>query len=153
MRLVASMIILAVAALVGTRGKSYAPAASCPGVTHTRPTSSIRVRSARASHTGQPRQSVRRRAEPGVHRAQVSITARTLDYVYSPQQVTVKVGAQVTWVNETAEPHTVTDESGKIFDVRTDPGRSVTLRFNRAGRYWYFCRFHPYMHGVIVVTR
>lgn len=151
MRLAASVIVLAVAALAGTRGNSYAPAASCPGPVHPQHKSGVRAPSARASHPGQPARSVRH-ARPLSGNTWIAITARTLDYVYSPQQVTVKVGARVTWVNKTAEPHTVTDERGKIFDVTADPGRSVTLQFMRAGRYPYFCRFHPYMHGVIVVT-
>jgi plastocyanin len=63
----------------------------------------------------------------------------------------VKPGAKVMVMNEDSEAHTVTSDSGR-FDVKVDPGRSVTFTAPRTpGSYPYHCSFHSQMHGTIKV--
>lgn len=80
---------------------------------------------------------------------------------FSPSEVTVDVGGEVTWFNDDTAAHTVT--SG---DLNVDPGNLGTIfdsglfmagnafshQFDTRGEYPYFCMVHPWMTGVINVT-
>jgi len=76
-------------------------------------------------------------------------------FAFNPGDVTVEVGAQVTWTNnESGVPHTVTAdqgewtaESGSLGD-----GETFTFDFTAAGTYTYFCSIHPSMEGSITVS-
>jgi plastocyanin len=73
------------------------------------------------------------------------------DFAYRPATLTVTTGTVVRFVNDDAEPHTVT-ATGRTFDSGgLDTGDAWTHRFDRAGTYAYFCALHPYMKGSIVV--
>ena len=50
----------------------------------------------------------------------------------------------VTWSNDDGPAHTVTFKDGSA-------GATFTRTFDRPGTYDYFCSFHPYMTGRIVV--
>jgi plastocyanin len=65
---------------------------------------------------------------------------------------TVKPGAKVTVMNEDTEAHTVTADSGGAFDVKVDPGTSVTFTApSSAGTYKFHCSYHAQMHGTLGV--
>lgn len=72
-------------------------------------------------------------------------------YKFDPSSIQVKVGDQVTWVNEDDFPHTVkllTENQVNKLSV----GESVTLSFPRAGVFPYICTLHPtQMKGEVVV--
>ncbi len=70
--------------------------------------------------------------------------------------VTIQVGQTVGWVNNDAEPHTVTSGEGingqdgdglpagaAAFDEDVAIGESITITFDVAGTYTYFCEIHP----------
>lgn len=93
-------------------------------------------------------------AAPTVPTATVQIATFTFD----PEAVTVPSGSTVTWVNEDATRHTVTagteQEPGDLFDEEVDEvGDEVTVTFDEPGTYEYFCVLHPFMTGVVEVTR
>lgn len=72
-------------------------------------------------------------------------------YKFEPASIEVKVGDQVTWVNEDDFPHSV-----KLLtegpDNKLGVGESVTLPFGRAGVFQYICTLHPtQMKGQVVV--
>jgi plastocyanin len=63
----------------------------------------------------------------------------------------IKAGSKVMVMNQDAEAHTVTSDTGK-FDVKVDPGKSVTLRApSKPGVYPFHCMFHSQMHGSLKV--
>ena len=77
---------------------------------------------------------------------------------FVPKSATVSSGAPIRWDNPTATDHTIThggcmeDGNTCAFDsgiVR--PNGSFTLQGLPPGRYPYFCRLHPIMHGVVIV--
>lgn len=73
---------------------------------------------------------------------------------YIPSTITVKVGQAVTFTNVSNATHTVTATADNGFnsnDIGTG-GASWTYTPSKAGRYPYYCIYHPYMHGVLVVT-
>lgn len=78
---------------------------------------------------------------------------------YVPATVSVGGGGTLTVVNLDTYDHTVTstavDERGEpLFDVLVTAGSTATVTGVEAlanGRYDYYCRFHPFMRGTLVV--
>jgi amicyanin len=72
-------------------------------------------------------------------------------FTFAPQQVTVKAGTTVTWINDDDVPHTVAS-STKLFKSKTlDTKDSFSFTFTTPGTYEYFCSLHPHMTGAVVV--
>jgi plastocyanin len=76
------------------------------------------------------------------------------DNFFSPAQLTVSVGTTVIWTNNGFSSHTVTDNSGSVFDSGIlNRGTMFQFRFTTAGSFPYFCRVHgQVMSGTITVT-
>ena len=75
-----------------------------------------------------------------------------VNFGYSPTPVTIAAGGTVTWTDSDRAPHTATAQDQKTFDTGTlTTAKSKTITFSKPGTYTYFCRFHPFMHGTIVV--
>jgi plastocyanin len=70
---------------------------------------------------------------------------------FSPQNLIVKAGEQITWVNKDLFPHTATADA-KSFDSRAiAPNASWTWVAATRGTYAYGCTFHPTMKGTVTV--
>jgi len=77
-----------------------------------------------------------------------------VDYDFTPNTVTVKVGDTVTWTNQDGADHWVVTapSSPDAFDLgRQTKGSTVTHTFTAPGSYPYFCNLHNYMKGMVVV--
>src|SRR2546428_5175343 len=73
--------------------------------------------------------------------------------LFSPANLTVKVGKTVAWVNKDTVTHTVTSDGSSLFDSGFMPtGATFQFTFTTAGTYPYYCTVHPFMKGTIVVT-
>ena len=72
---------------------------------------------------------------------------------YSPQTLTVVIGinSTVTWINSDDVPHTVTANDGSFDSGNLDAGQSWSHAFTVPGTYAYYCAYHPWMKGTIVV--
>jgi nitrite reductase (NO-forming) len=97
-------------------------------------------------------------------------TVLIVNYAYSPADLTVPVGATVTWVNQDSVGHTVTEgdpnspkqASLRMFDSSGEAatgkvaliaaGESWSYTFTTPGTYEYYCIVHPYMAGHITVA-
>jgi plastocyanin len=65
-----------------------------------------------------------------------------VNFNFEPQNITVKVGTTVTFVNQDKAPHTVTAD-GQEFDTGTiEPNNSAQITFNKPGTFKFFCDFH-----------
>jgi plastocyanin len=73
------------------------------------------------------------------------------NFTYNPQQITVKAGTTVTWVNHDDIPHTVTSKTGAFRSKAMDTDDKFSFTFATPGSYPYFCALHPHMTGSIVV--
>ena len=74
------------------------------------------------------------------------------NFAFSPNNLTVKTGATVTWVNKDSTTHTVTSDNGAFTSSSNlNPGSNYTFTFTKAGTYPYHCSIHPEMKGTIVV--
>lgn len=70
---------------------------------------------------------------------------------FNPAELTVKRGTTVEWVNGDDVPHTVTAQDRSFRSGTMEKGKSYRHTFDRPGRYPYFCEFHPFMKGTVVV--
>lgn len=75
------------------------------------------------------------------------------NFSFGPEQITVPRGTTVTWTNRDDIPHTVTaSEVPRPFKSEPlDTGEAFSFRFDKAGRFAYFCSLHAHMQGVVVV--
>ena len=85
--------------------------------------------------------------------AHVKIAAQGDMYAFVPAMLKVKVGTQVIWTNETNAPHTVTSDMG-VFNTpnNLEQNQKFMVIFTKPGTYTYYCNFHLYMKGTIIVT-
>jgi plastocyanin len=73
------------------------------------------------------------------------------NYKFGPETITVSTGSPVAFTNEDAASHTAT-ATDMSFDTDTlGEGQSKSLTFDHPGTFTYFCRFHPFMKGTVVV--
>jgi len=74
---------------------------------------------------------------------------------YNPATIKIKKGDTVTWVNEDDKDHTVYSDDQKDKDFHSDNlgnGDSYSHKFEKAGKFPYHCKYHPRMHGVVMVS-
>ena len=74
------------------------------------------------------------------------------NFSFSPNTLTLSVGATVTWINHDNVPHVVSS-AGNQFKKLTvlKPGQIFSHTFMATGTYSYFCSIHPRMTGKIIV--
>jgi plastocyanin len=71
---------------------------------------------------------------------------------FDPQELTVKVGDMIVWINHDPFPHTATAVD-KTFDSREiAAGRSWKYTVRKAGVLAYACSLHPTMLGTLRVV-
>lgn len=93
------------------------------------------------------------RASTSPSLVQISIS----DYSFTPNNVTVKPGSAVRWVNFDSVGHTVTFGEHDGMGSGMDSGLmghmgSFSMTFSAPGMYEYHCDPHPYMTGVVMVS-
>ena len=73
------------------------------------------------------------------------------NFTFTPTEMTVPVGTQVTWINKDDVPHTVVSVDHKFKSRALDTDEKFSFTFQAPGTYEYFCSVHPKMIGKIVV--
>jgi plastocyanin len=73
------------------------------------------------------------------------------NFAFSPGEVTVKAGTQVSWINHDDVPHTVDSTQGKFKSAALDTDDKFQFLFTEPGEYPFYCRMHPRMTGKIIV--
>ena len=81
---------------------------------------------------------------------QVDVDVR--DFRFGPDRVSIDVGDTVTW-RVTQGQHTITAENGSFASGERSPGEILTVRFDRPGRFAYYCEYDRQvgMTGVVEV--
>ncbi len=79
--------------------------------------------------------------------AQITIDS----FKFTPQILTVKAGATVTWTNKDDVPHTIVSETKKFRSPVLDTDGKFSYTFSNPGTYEYFCSVHPHMTGKVIV--
>ena len=72
------------------------------------------------------------------------------NFAFTPNELTIKAGDIVTWINNDNAPHTVT--SDEFNSGNLNPEQSFSYTFSEPGDYEYHCNFHSGMKGRIKVT-
>jgi len=72
-------------------------------------------------------------------------------YLFLPKRTEIPAGATVEWINVDEVLHTVSSEDGAWSSGPIEPGERWRARFDRPGRYLYYCGPHPFMKGEIIV--
>jgi plastocyanin len=81
------------------------------------------------------------------------MTIQIASYKFMPASASLKAGGKVTWLNRDADKHTATAKpDGAAFDTDTlTTGRSKTIVLSKPGTYKYYCVYHAFMEGTIIV--
>jgi plastocyanin len=85
-------------------------------------------------------------------------TVDTKNFAFAPSELKIATGTKVTFTNSDPASHTVTsadsDAKGKAAFDSGDLAQNASWShvFDKAGTYKYFCAYHTYMKGTIVVT-
>ena len=74
------------------------------------------------------------------------------EYLYEPAKIVVPKGTTVTFTNRDAAPHTATSKKAGTFESGTiKQGQAGEVTLEETGSFTYYCLFHPFMKGAIVV--
>jgi plastocyanin len=76
---------------------------------------------------------------------------QTRNFVPDTVVVVIGVNNTVTWVNDDIAPHTVTSTTGAFNSGNISPGTGWAYTFTAPGTYTYFCSYHTWMKGTVVV--
>ena len=68
---------------------------------------------------------------------------------FNPEQITVRAGDSVTWVNEDSDRHHLMGDGFESKDLAH--GATFTTEFSEPAELAYHCTIHTYMEGKIVV--
>lgn len=71
------------------------------------------------------------------------------DLAFTPAEVTVASGQEITWTNDDSTTHTVTFDDGSA-DQKLQPGETFTTTLS-PGTHSYHCTIHPSMTGTVTV--
>ncbi len=79
--------------------------------------------------------------------AQAAATPETFaveigDNTFTPNKITVPLGATIVWTSKGQRPHTVTADDGSFTSGKLDAGGTFSQTFEKAGTFPYFCEFH-----------
>jgi amicyanin len=76
------------------------------------------------------------------------------NFAFSPDNITVKAGATVTWTNDDNVPHQIVADAADQTDFKSDvlyTGQAYSYTFNKAGKFGYHCQIHPSMKATVIV--
>jgi plastocyanin len=74
------------------------------------------------------------------------------NFSFSPNTLTLSVGATVTWINHDNAPHVVSSADNQFKkSAALKTGQTFSHTFVATGTYSYFCSIHPRMTGRIIV--
>ena len=82
-----------------------------------------------------------------------AVTVDLKDLQFSPKGIKIRPGTTVTWVNNDAVAHNVSQiQSVFLSPDEMQPGQRFSFTFQTPGTYRYQCTFHhPNMNGVVIV--
>jgi plastocyanin len=77
-------------------------------------------------------------------------TIRIKNLAFDRENISVRVGSTVRWVNLDSAPHRIVFEDGADSTVLA-ASQSWSRKFDEAGTYKYSCTIHPAMQGTVIV--
>jgi plastocyanin len=95
--------------------------------------------------------SVGHKASAQSAQAAKDVEVRIDNFTFTPQNLTVKAGTAVTWINSDDIPHNVVSKMKMFRSKVIDTDDRFVFTFTTPGTFEYFCALHPHMTGTIVV--
>ena len=83
--------------------------------------------------------------------ASAAAVVHVKNFSYGPDRVTIAPGQTVRFVQDDETPHTVTATDKSFDSGNLDQHQTWSHTFAKAGTYAYYCTYHPYMKGTVVV--
>jgi plastocyanin len=78
-------------------------------------------------------------------------TVHIKNFTFTPGSITIKAGQSVAWIEDDEMAHTVTAVDASYDSGTIDQGRTYAHTYTKAGTYPYYCSFHTYMKGTVIV--
>lgn len=78
-------------------------------------------------------------------------TIKIKSFTFDSADLTIKAGDTITFINEDSAPHTATAKNGEFETGRLGKGQEASVKFEKAGVFEYFCKFHRNMTAKITV--
>ena len=72
---------------------------------------------------------------------------------FSPDNLSIKVGDTVTWINNDSYAHTVKASKSEFDSGNMASGGKFSFTFDKEGTIDYICGIHTFMKGTITVTK
>lgn len=86
-------------------------------------------------------------------RPAAGVTEKIDNYAYQPKTISIKAGTTIKFVNKDTVTHTVTAVNGSFKSPLILPGKSWKHTFKAVGKFKFYCQIHPFMKGVLTVTK
>lgn len=91
-------------------------------------------------------------ATPGAAKPAAGETEIALqNSAFNPKTVTVPRGTTVRWTNKDSVDHTASARQGTFESGNMKKDGTFTFKFDQAGAFEYFCKYHANMTGTITV--
>ena len=91
------------------------------------------------------------RPEPVVT-SEMQVLVGVVDRDFEPRDLTVPVGAAVTWEFKGDEIHNLTDDRGAFKSGNFGKSDEWSMTFDESGTYYYYCTLHHVMQGTLTVA-
>jgi plastocyanin len=78
-------------------------------------------------------------------------TVNIVDFTFRPDNLTVPVGATVTWTNGDGPGHTTSSDADGWDSGVMASGETFQVVFDEPGTFAYHCNIHPFMKATITV--
>jgi plastocyanin len=79
-------------------------------------------------------------------------TVAIVDFEFTPREITVSVGHEVTWRNDDPYAHWIVGTEPDVLDSgELSQAQTYSKTFSQAGTYLYYCNIHNYMKGTVTV--
>ena len=89
--------------------------------------------------------------EMGSTEAGTGDSVEIVEFEFDPEEITVPAGTTVTFTNQDKAAHTATADDSSFDTEELGKGDSAEETFDEPGTYSYYCRFHVFMKGSVVV--
>lgn len=82
----------------------------------------------------------------------VATTITIQNGAFNPNNITVKTGTNVQWVNQDNAQHQIISDTGEFQSPVLNNGGIFNFYFAKSGVFGYHCGIHPRETGTIIVT-
>lgn len=114
----------------------------------------VSKKDSKPSNTNPQSNSPSKSTETNINSPAETNTVEISNFAFTPANITVKKGTEVTWTNKDSVVHTVSgDTSDGPNSSSLSNGDTYSFTFNTAGTFGYHCNPHQSMHGTVTVTK